>query len=484
MEGRERRTPEERRGDERGAARPDRQTDGAARERKDEGGCGFGFGARERASERTRGSRESARERKRRPPRGAPGPAERPPARAARSRSSASAPEEENGADAEAERRGEARRGEERGLRTAGSRPAQLREAGRAGPSREQAPAAAMPFPFGKSHKSPADIVKNLKESMAVLEKQDISDKKAEKATEEVSKNLVAMKEILYGTNEKEPQTEAVAQLAQELYNSGLLSTLVADLQLIDFEGKKDVAQIFNNILRRQIGTRTPTVEYICTQQNILFMLLKGYESPEIALNCGIMLRECIRHEPLAKIILWSEQFYDFFRYVEMSTFDIASDAFATFKDLLTRHKLLSAEFLEQHYDRFFSEYEKLLHSENYVTKRQSLKLLGELLLDRHNFTIMTKYISKPENLKLMMNLLRDKSRNIQFEAFHVFKVFVANPNKTQPILDILLKNQAKLIEFLSKFQNDRTEDEQFNDEKTYLVKQIRDLKRPAQQEA
>lgn len=55
-------------------------------------------------------------------------------------------------------------------------------------------------------------------------------------ATEEVSKNLVAMKEILYGTNEKEPQTEAVAQLAQELYNSGLLGTLVADLQLIDFE--------------------------------------------------------------------------------------------------------------------------------------------------------------------------------------------------------------------------------------------------------
>lgn len=51
------------------------------------------------------------------------------------------------------------------------------------------------------------------------------------------------------------------------------------------------------------------------------------------------------------------------------------------------------------------------------------VQLLGELLLDRHNFTVMTRYISKPENLKLMMNLLRDKSPNIQFEAFHVFKV-------------------------------------------------------------
>lgn len=62
-----------------------------------------------------------------------------------------------------------------------------------------------------------------------------------------------------------------------------------------------------------------------------------------------------------------------------------------------------------------------------------SAQLLGELLLDRHNFTIMTKYISKPENLKLMMNLLRDKSRNIQFEAFHVFKVEAAGDRSPPP---------------------------------------------------
>ncbi len=46
------------------------------------------------------------------------------------------------------------------------------------------------------------------------------------------------------------------------------------------------------------------------------------------------------------------------------------------------------------------------------------------------------------------------------------------------------VKNQTKLIEFLSKFQNDRTEDEQFGDEKTYLIKQIRDLKKPTPEDA
>ncbi|XP_015332230.1 calcium-binding protein 39-like [Marmota marmota marmota] len=86
---------------------------------------------------------------------------------------------------------------------------------------------------FSKSHKNPAEIVKILKDNMAILEKQD---KKTDKASEEVSKSLQAMKEILCGTSDKEPPTEAVAQLAQELYNSGLLVTLIADLQLIDFE--------------------------------------------------------------------------------------------------------------------------------------------------------------------------------------------------------------------------------------------------------
>ncbi len=68
----------------------------------------------------------------------------------------------------------------------------------------------------------------------------------------------------------------------------------------------------------------------------------------------------------------------------------------------------------------------------------------------------MTRYISDQENLKLMMNMLRDKSKNIQFEAFHVFKVFVANPNKARSILDILVKNKEKLIAFLSNFHNEK----------------------------
>lgn len=56
------------------------------------------------------------------------------------------------------------------------------------------------------------------------------------KVAEEVSKNLASLKEILSGTGDKEPQTEAVAQLAQEFYNTDVLILLIANLQKIDFE--------------------------------------------------------------------------------------------------------------------------------------------------------------------------------------------------------------------------------------------------------
>ena len=41
-------------------------------------------------------------------------------------------------------------------------------------------------------------------------------------------------------------------------------------------QAKKDVAQAFNNILKRQLGTRMPTVEYVCTKSELLFKLVDG----------------------------------------------------------------------------------------------------------------------------------------------------------------------------------------------------------------
>lgn len=88
-----------------------------------------------------------------------------------------------------------------------------------------------------------------------------------------------------------------------------------------------------------------------------------------------MILREAIRHEALAKLILYSPVYYNFYDYVELSTFDVASDAFTTFKELMTKHKVIVADFLHAKYDEVFAKYTGLLNSSNYVTKRQSIKV-------------------------------------------------------------------------------------------------------------
>lgn len=86
------------------------------------------------------------------------------------------------------------------------------------------------------------------------------------------------------------------------------MQNLLVNVDRLDFESRKDVVQIFNSLLRRQIGSRFPTVEYLNGKPDVLFTAFKGYDNEDIALNTGMILKEMLRHESLAKLLLHSEQ--------------------------------------------------------------------------------------------------------------------------------------------------------------------------------
>lgn len=136
-----------------------------------------------------------------------------------------------------------------------------------------------------------------------------------------------------------------------------------------------------------------------------------------------MMLRECTKYEQLAQCLIESSDFYRLFEYIELPTFDIASDAFATFEGLLTKHKMFTAALLIESYEKIVPEFNKLLCSDNYVTRRQTLKLVVELLKDPVNDEVRRKYLMSSDNLKIVMNLMRDSSRSISLEAFKLFRV-------------------------------------------------------------
>ncbi|KAJ6989189.1 hypothetical protein NC653_021929 [Populus alba x Populus x berolinensis] len=405
-----------------------------------------------------------------------------------------------------------------------------------------------MSFSFFKAlrPKTPQEVVKTIKDSLMALDTKTVVEVKAlEKALEEVEKNFVTLRCMLCGDGEVEPNMDQVSQLALEVCKEDVPALMIQKLPNLGWEARKDLVHCWSILLKQKVDSRYCSVEYIENHFEFLDFLVVCYDNKEIALNCGLMLRECIKFPTLAnkrfefsltaqnvngscecfpgkeennnslslsscdqglsvsiltitqslkwllQYILESASFELFFKFVESPNFDVASDAFSTFKDLLTKHCTVVAEYLTAHYDecllanlkallsQFFDLYEKLLTSSNYVTRRQSLKLLSEFLLEPPSSHIMKRYILEVRYLKVMMTLLKDSSKNIQIAAFDIFKVFVANPSKPREVKMILAKNHEKLLELLLNLSAGKgAEDEEFEDEKELIIKEIDRLSR------
>ncbi|XP_058723719.1 putative MO25-like protein At5g47540 [Vicia villosa] len=328
---------------------------------------------------------------------------------------------------------------------------------------------------FKPKPRTPIDIVRQTTDLLLLFDRStEIRDsKREEKQMAELCKNIRELKSILYGSSESEPVSEACAQLTQEFFKENTLRLLINCIPKLNLEARKDATQVVANLQRQPVQSKLIASDYLEKNMDLMDVLIAGYENTDMALHYGAMLRECIRHQIVAKYVLNSPHMKKFFDYIQLPNFDIAADAAATFKELMTRHKSTVAEFLSKNYEWFFADYNsKLLESSNYITRRLAVKLLGDMLLDRSNSSVMTRYVSSRENLRILMNLLRESSKSIQIEAFHVFKLFAANRNKPPDIISIFVANKSKMLRLLDEFKIDK-EDEQFEADKAQVMEEI-----------
>ncbi|KAL1989786.1 hypothetical protein VTN49DRAFT_6983 [Thermomyces lanuginosus] len=356
-----------------------------------------------------------------------------------------------------------------------------------------------MSFLFNRSARprSPSDLARSTRELLAKLQDSPGSPK----LEEDIGKHLSQMKLITQGTPEVDSTPALVRSLFEAAIREDLLYQLARSIRKLNFEARKDTQTIMTHLLRYKPTDAPgdpPAVNYIVHQRpEVIIELCRGFENSQSALACASILKEAIKFDVIAALILYDESsgsepavrlkdlraeqpqsgngiFWKFFDWIDKGSFEVSADAFTIFRDLLTRHKSLVSSYLATNYDLFFERYHRILiQSDSYVTKRQSIKLLGEILLDRSNYNVMTTYVDSGEHLKTCMTLLRDDRKMVQYEGFHVFKVFVANPNKSVAVQRILINNRERLLKFLPKFLEDRTDDDQFNDEKAFLMRQI-----------
>lgn len=324
---------------------------------------------------------------------------------------------------------------------------------------------------------APGDTVRHTRDALLALPSSRDPALK-EKAAEEAARGINDIMVCLYGDAETFPSDDLVARTTKEIFAGDFVRVLITATPHLSFDSRRDAAQVYAGIQRQKINNRPAGAEFLIDNSDLLHILVEGYRDQNIALFYGSMLRDSTRHQAVAKHVLESGDFERFFEFVELPNFDVSSDAAATFRELLTRHKATVGEYLTGHYDWFFERFKRLLLSPNYVTRRMAVKLLADLLHVRENAGAAKRYLSDTDNLRLTMNLMKDQSKSIQLEAFHVFKLMVTNPEMPPDVASILLHNRDKLTSFLVAFTLNK-EEKHFDEDKAAVMAAIRALAAP-----
>lgn len=211
-----------------------------------------------------------------------------------------------------------------------------------------------------KKRKSPEQIIKSTNQSLSLLQADSFETPEAKnEVSAALSKYILEIKQVLCGdADHPTVEEDKVKEVSIFIQQENLIIKLIHNLSLISFESKKDTALIYNYLIKKDIESFS---SHIIQQVDIIPVLFEAYSHADIALSCGSMLRESIKYEPIARYLLYSPLFWQFFdNYLHLPNFDIASDAFNTFKDLLTMPKIksITTEFFEAQHEKFLQKYE------------------------------------------------------------------------------------------------------------------------------
>ncbi len=161
---------------------------------------------------------------------------------------------------------------------------------------------------------------------------------------------------------ETESSPEQTLQLVNAIIDEGFLDLFSSNLHRLSFESRKDTQVILSSVFRFRPEAASdhdlpPALEYVVTKRpQILVDLCMAYEHKESATPAGSVLREMLKHEPAARVILYEDSdepgsslrgikavdvmrpqtgngvFWKFFEWIDKSSFEVAADAFTTFR--------------------------------------------------------------------------------------------------------------------------------------------------------
>jgi calcium binding protein 39 len=150
-----------------------------------------------------------------------------------------------------------------------------------------------------------------------------------------------------------------VRSLFDSVIREDLLFQLAHSIRKLPFEARKDTQTIVTHILRYKPNNGPgdpPAIDYIVHQRpEVIIELCRGFEDPHSALSCASILKEAVKSDVIAALILYDQSneyepavrlndinaeqpqtgdgiFWKFFEWIDRGSFEVSADAFTIFR--------------------------------------------------------------------------------------------------------------------------------------------------------
>lgn len=156
-----------------------------------------------------------------------------------------------------------------------------------------------------------------------------------------------------------EPKPEEVQTVIQTAVHEDMVYELARGIRRLPFQARKDTQTVFSQILRfktEEDEPLPPLITYIAHHRpEVIVELCRGYGFNHCALQCGAILREALKFDVVAAIILYDQSsegepavritevdpdlpqdghgvFWKFLGWIDKGSFEVSADVFATFR--------------------------------------------------------------------------------------------------------------------------------------------------------
>lgn len=147
--------------------------------------------------------------------------------------------------------------------------------------------------------------------------------------------------------------------LFDSVLRDDLLFQFARNIYNLPFEARKDMQTIVTHLLRYKPAegpADPPAINYIVHQRpEVIIELCRGFADPQSALPCASILKEAIKFDVIAALILYDQSqeyepavrlkeikaeepqsgdgiFWSFFEWIDKGSFEVSADAFTIFR--------------------------------------------------------------------------------------------------------------------------------------------------------